>query len=95
MFVFLTKKTLTFGIYLASCYIVLQGVDSQTKDIIIMAHVESLGVLLPVVHNSNGSYMVDYLPCLGVEQVASAVVAPVTAMYKVIFWAKDNWHSWK
>lgn len=45
-----------------------------------MAHVESLRVLLPVVHNSYSSYMVDNLPSLGVEKVASAIVAPVAIM---------------
>lgn len=44
-----------------------------------MAHVESLSILLSVVHNPHCSYMVDNLPCLGVEQVASAIVAPVAA----------------
>lgn len=53
--------------------------DSQTEDVIIMPHIETLGILLSVIHNPNGSYMVDYLPCLGVEQVTPAVVAPVAA----------------
>ena len=44
-----------------------------------MAHVETLGILLSVVHDPNGSYMVDYLPGLGVEQVASAIITPVAA----------------
>lgn len=65
--------------YLAGCYKVLQGVDSQTEDVIVMAHVESLGILLSVVHNPNGSYMVDYLTRLSVEQIAPAIITPVAA----------------
>lgn len=65
--------------YLACCYKVLQGMDSQTEDVIIMAHVESLGILLSVVHDPNGSYMVDYLTGLSVEQIAPAIITPVAA----------------
>lgn len=53
--------------------------DRQTEDVIIMARVETLGILLSVVHNSDSGYMVDYLAGLGVEQVAPAVVTPVAA----------------
>lgn len=62
---------------LACCYKVLQGVDSQTEDVIIMAHVETLSILLPVVYNPYGSYVVNYFSSLGVEQVAPAIVASV------------------
>lgn len=65
--------------YLACCYKILEGMDSQTEDIIIVAHVETLGILLPIIHNANRSYVVDYLPRLGVEQITSAIVAPVAA----------------
>lgn len=44
-----------------------------------MTHVETLGILLSVVHHPNGSYMVDYLSSLGVEQVAPAIITPVAA----------------
>lgn len=67
------------SIDLACCYKVLEGVDSQAKDVIIVAHVEPLGVLLSVVHDPNGSHVVDDLPGLSVEQVAPAIVAPVAA----------------
>lgn len=67
------------SIYLACCYKVLQGMNSQAEDVIIVAHVESLGILLSVVHNPNGSHVVNYLPGLSVEQVAPAIVAPVAA----------------
>lgn len=67
------------GSYLASGYKVLQGMDGQTEDVVIMAHVETLGVLLSVVYNPNGSYMVDYLTSLGVKEVAPAVITPVAA----------------
>ena len=70
------------GSYLACCYKVLQRVDSQTQDVIVMAHVETLGILLSVVHDPDGSYMVDYLPGLGVEQVAPAIITPVAAKVK-------------
>lgn len=53
--------------------------DRQTEDVIIMAHVESLGILLSVVHDPNGSYMVDYLTRLSVEQIAPAIITPVAA----------------
>lgn len=53
--------------------------DSQAEDVIIVAHVESLGILLSVVHNANGSHVVDDLSGLSVEQVAPAIVAPVAA----------------
>lgn len=67
------------SIYLSCCYKVLKGVDSQAKDVVIVAHVESLSILLSVVHNPNGSHVVHYLPSLSVEQVAPAIVAPVAA----------------
>lgn len=67
------------GSYLSCCYKVLEGVDGQTEDVIIMAHVETLGILLPVVHDPDGSYVVDDLPGLSVEQVASAIITPVAA----------------
>lgn len=47
-----------------------------------MAHVETLCILLSVVHNPNGGYVVDYLPSLGVEQVAPAIITPVSAKKK-------------
>lgn len=53
--------------------------ESQTEDIIIVAHVETLSILLSVVHNPYSSDMVHYLPSLGVEQVAPAIVPPVAA----------------
>lgn len=56
--------------------------DSQTKDVVIMAHVEALSVLLPVVHDPDGSHVVHDLARLGIEQVAPAIVAPVAASKK-------------
>ena len=49
-----------------------------------MAHVETLGILLSVVYNPNSSYMVDYLPGLGVEQITPAIIASVTATKRKI-----------
>lgn len=45
-----------------------------------MTKIESLGVLLSIIHNSNSSNMVNYLPGLSVEQVVSTVIASVTEM---------------
>lgn len=50
-----------------------------------MPHIETLGILLSVVHNPNSSYMVDYLPSLGVEQVTPAIVAPVAAKEHIYY----------
>lgn len=78
------------SIYLACCYKVLEGMDCQAKDVIIVAHVESLGILLPVVHNPNGSHVVDYLPGLSVEQVAPAIVASVAETKRHWFIARET-----
>lgn len=56
--------------------------DSQTQDVVIMAHVKALSVLLPVVHNPDGGHVVHDLARLGIEQVASAIVTPVAASTK-------------
>lgn len=53
--------------------------DSQAEDVIVMAHVEALGVLLSVVHDPYGSHVVHDLTRLGVEQVAPAIITPVAA----------------
>lgn len=63
--------------------------DSQTQNVIIMPHIETLGILLSVVHNPDSSYMVDYLPSLGVEQVAPAIVAPVAAKKKNTYSSRE------
>lgn len=56
--------------------------DRQTEDVIVMAHVEALGVLLSVVYDPYGSHVVHDLPGLGVEQVAPAIITPVAAKRK-------------
>lgn len=53
--------------------------DSQTEDVVIVAHVEALSVLLPVVHHPDGSHVVHDLTGLGIEQVAPAIITPVAA----------------
>lgn len=53
--------------------------DSQAEDVIVMAHVEALGVLLSVVHDPYGSHVVHDLTRLGVEQVAPAIITSVAA----------------
>lgn len=56
--------------------------DSQTEDVVIMAHVEALGVLLSVIYDPYGSHVVHYLTGLGIEQVAPAIITPVAANKK-------------
>lgn len=46
---------------------VFDGVDTQTQDVIRVLRVELLGVLVPVVNNAGGSYVVHHLTILGVE----------------------------
>lgn len=75
----LTQKALNLRSYLACRNKVFQGVDSQTEDVIVMAHIETLSILLSVIHHPNSSYMIDNFPGLGVEEVASAIIAPVAA----------------
>lgn len=56
--------------------------DRQAEDVVVMAHVEALGVLLAVVDDPYGSHVVHYLTGLGVEQVAPAIITPVAANTK-------------
>lgn len=52
--------------------------DGQAEYVIIMPQIQPLGVLLPVVHNSNCSNVIDHFSSLCVEQIVSTVVASVT-----------------
>lgn len=64
-----------------SCsYVIFDGVDGQTEDVIVVAKVEALCVLLSVIHHPYSSDMVHNLPGLSVEQVTPAVIASVTEM---------------
>lgn len=71
--------------------------QSQTEDVIIMAHVETLRILLSVVHNPYSSNMVHYLPSLGIEQVAPAIIPPVAANKKGVGGegALFNHYAWR
>lgn len=63
--------------YLPSGHVVFHWMDGQAENVIIVPQVQPLGVLLPVVHNSNCSNVIDHLSSLSVEQIVSTVVAPV------------------
>lgn len=52
--------------------------DGQAEDVVVVPQVQPLGVLLPVVHDSNCSDVVDHVSGLRVEQVVPTVVASVT-----------------
>lgn len=65
--------------------------DSQTEDVVVMAHVEALGVLLSVVYDPYGSHVVHYLTGLGIEQVAPAIITPVAANKKAA--NAQSWNS--
>lgn len=68
--------------YLACSYIIFNGVDGQTQDVIIMAQVKALRVLLSVINHSHSRYVVDDLSGLSVEQIAPAVGASVTEKHR-------------
>lgn len=53
--------------------------DAEAEDVVVVAEVEPLRVLLPVVHNGHGGDVINHLSCLRVEQVVPAVIAPVPA----------------
>lgn len=66
------------GKYLPSGHIVLYWMDGQAENVIIVPQVQPLGVLLPVVHDSNRSDVVDHFSSLRVEQIVPTVVASVS-----------------
>lgn len=66
------------GIYLPSGHVVLHWMDGQAENVIIVPQVQPLGVLLPVVHDSNCRDVVDHLPSLCVEQIVPTVIASVS-----------------
>lgn len=53
--------------------------DAEAEDVVVVAEVEALRVLLPVVDNGHSSDVINHLSCLCVEQVVPAVIAPVPA----------------
>lgn len=53
--------------------------DAEAEDVVVVAEVEALRVLLPVVDDGHGGDVINHLSCLRVEQVVPAVIAPVPA----------------
>lgn len=64
-------------IYLSSGHIVLHWMDGQAENVIIVSQVQPLGVLLPIVHDSNCSNVIDHFSSLCVEQIVSTIVASI------------------
>ena len=65
-------------IYLPSGHVVLHWMNGQAENVIVVSQVQSLRVLLPIVHDSNGSNVIDHFSSLCVEQIVSTIVASVT-----------------
>lgn len=63
---------------LASGDVVVGGVDGEAEDVVSVGGVETLFVGGLVVDHTQSSNVVDHLPCLGVVEVATAVVTTVT-----------------
>lgn len=61
-----------------SC-VVFERVHGQAEDVVVVAEVEPLAVLQPVVDDNHGGHVVNHLPGLSVEQVVATVEAPVPA----------------
>lgn len=59
--------------------VVFERVHGQAEDVVVVAEVEPLAVLQPVVDDDHGGHVVHHLPCLSVEQVVATVEAPVPA----------------
>lgn len=56
--------------------------DREAEDVVVVAEVEPLAVLQPVVDDSDGSHVVQHLARLAVEQVVTAVKASVPAGHR-------------
>lgn len=56
----------------------------QAEDVVVVAEVEPLAVLQPVVDDSHGGHVVHHLPSLSVEQVVATVEAPVPERTSVV-----------
>lgn len=63
--------------YLSCGHHISDWMDTQTKNIICVGIVESLLVLLAIIHNPKGSYMVDNLSTLSVEKIVPTIVPSV------------------
>lgn len=64
--------------------VVFERVHGQAEDVVVVAEVEPLAVLQPVVDDSHGGHVVHHLPGLSVEQVVATVEAPVPAGISVV-----------
>lgn len=51
--------------------------DSEAEDVVIVTKVEPLTVLQAIIDDGDSSHMIHHLSCLGVEQVVTAVKAPI------------------
>lgn len=49
----------------------------EAEDVVVMAEVKPLAVLQAVVDDGDGGHVVDHLPRLTVEEVVTAVEAPI------------------
>lgn len=56
----------------------------QAEDVVVVAEVEPLAVLQPVVDDSHGGHVVHHLSSLSVEQVVATVETPVPAGITVV-----------
>ena len=65
-------------IYLPSGHVVLHWMNGQAENVIVVPQVQPLRVLLPVIHDSNCSNVIDHFSSLCVEQIVSTIVASVT-----------------
>lgn len=65
--------------YLCRSHIVFERVDGEAEYVIVVAEVEPLTVLQPVVDNGDGGHVIHHLPRLTVEQVVTTVKAPIPA----------------
>lgn len=65
--------------HLCGSCVVFERMHGQAEDVVIVAEVEPLAVLQPVVDDSHCGHVVHHLPRLSVEQVVATVEAPVPA----------------
>ena len=75
-----SAKSASYGgdIYLPSGHVVLHWMNGQAENVIVVSQVQPLRVLLPIIHDSNCSNVIDHFSSLCVEQIVSTIVASVT-----------------
>ena len=67
------------GGYLSGGHVIFEWVDGETEDVVIVAQIEALRVLLPVVDDGHRRHVIHNLGCLRVKQIIPAVIAPIPA----------------